>query len=177
MQERNAGAIYKARSLLLRLDEEPTKAVIPETYNIQAFSLASGISKLFSCVLVLRAHASSLAFVPSREFLALHSFALPFLQYKMTKFVRELTNSLSQHSPFTAPSLHLLPTWATTITYRSRGASFWLHLRLPLHSLRPRQVAANARYLRLDLYANFLRLLPYHDGSTCTSPSFINLFL
>merc|ERR1719220_1724242 len=41
-QERNASAIYKARAVILGLDDEPVvKATIPECYNIQAVSAAA----------------------------------------------------------------------------------------------------------------------------------------
>merc|ERR1719458_850276 len=41
-QERNGSAIYKARAVILGLDDEPVvKATIPECYNIQAVSTAA----------------------------------------------------------------------------------------------------------------------------------------
>ena len=70
MQERNASAIYKARALLLGLDDEcAIKAEIPESYNIRAVSAATGMSEenrvLLACPL-----AHGFCFSP-------HSLALP----------------------------------------------------------------------------------------------------
>ncbi len=67
-QERNASAIYRARSLLLGLEEEPIKAAIPDTYNIQAVSPTSGLSKFqmeYDAVMLFFYPLSAHALAPS----------------------------------------------------------------------------------------------------------------